>query len=448
MYEGGSALEPGRLTTAAGLEPWLPVLTDVVATFVDATGDLETLARCIAERVAQLLDVACQIYVLGEDGTGWQQRAFAGNAVAANAAPISRDDAAVRQALDSGQPVFSAAAATLDQAPVESAPSPPWVYVPLRSRGRSFGLLALARTDRDPLPLSATEILLGRYLAQAAAVALEYSGTLLRADRQLAERQRMADRLQLLAQASRDFSAASAEIEQANRLKSEFLANMSHELRTPLNAIIGFSSLLHAGRVGALTETQVEYLGDILVSSRHLLRLINDVLDLAKVEAGRIELQPEPVDLRRVSLEVKDILRGLAAEKHVELSFHVDPELSDVVADARLLKQILYSYLSNAVKFTSEHGTVLASISAGPNDTFDIRVEDHGIGIRPEDLQRLFVEFQQLDSSTAKTYPGTGLGLALTKRIVEAQGGSVSVSSVAGKGSVFGARLPRKLRLP
>ncbi|HWA72911.1 MAG TPA: ATP-binding protein [Polyangiaceae bacterium] len=235
-------------------------------------------------------------------------------------------------------------------------------------------------------------------------------------------------------------------VQEANRLKSEFLANMSHELRTPLNAIIGFSALLHAGRAGPLSETQIEYLGDILVSSRHLLQLINDVLDLAKVEAGRIDLQPEPIDLNRVTGEVRDILRGLAAEKHVAISFQVDESLNDVVTDARALKQILYNYLSNAIKFTPENGAVRTTIAASNDDTFRVSVEDNGIGIRTEDLERLFVEFQQLDSSSAKKYPGTGLGLALTKRVVEAQGGSVSVVSEPGKGSTFSANLPRILK--
>jgi PAS domain S-box-containing protein len=240
-----------------------------------------------------------------------------------------------------------------------------------------------------------------------------------------------------------ELEALNHRAQEANRLKSEFLANMSHELRTPLNAIIGFSSLLHAGRVGKLTDTQVEYLGDILVSSRHLLQLINDVLDLAKVEAGKLELELGSVDLSRLAAEVRDILRGLAAEKHVELDIDVAPEVGPVQADARLLKQILYNYLSNAIKFTPEHGKVSVRIWAPSAATFKIEVEDSGIGIKPDDMRRLFVEFQQLDASGRK-YPGTGLGLALTKRLIEAQGGTVSVVSVVGKGSTFAAELPRQ----
>ena len=234
--------------------------------------------------------------------------------------------------------------------------------------------------------------------------------------------------------------------QEASRLKSEFLANMSHELRTPLNAIIGFSALMHAGKAGPMSETQTEYLGDILTSSRHLLQLINDILDLAKVEAGRIEIQPQAVDLSRVAAEVKDILRGLAVEKHVEITLEIADELADVVTDPRLLKQVLYNYLSNAIKFTSERGAILVKMAPAAADRFKLSVRDNGIGINARDIARLFQEFQQLDSGISKHYPGTGLGLALTKRVVEAQGGEVGVTSKLGEGSEFWAELPRRPR--
>jgi protein-histidine pros-kinase len=233
-------------------------------------------------------------------------------------------------------------------------------------------------------------------------------------------------------------------MQEANRLKSEFVANMSHELRTPLNSIIGFSEIMHSGRVGAISADHKEYLGDILASSRHLLQLINDVLDLAKVESGKIEFRPEPIELGKLVSEVKDILRGLAAEKHTKVESEVDPALQYLVLDPAKLKQVLYNYLSNALKFTPDHGRVLVRVTAVDGDTFRIDVTDTGIGVRSEDLHRLFVEFQQLDASTSKKYPGTGLGLALTKRIVEAQGGRVDVRSAPGAGSTFSAILPRK----
>jgi PAS domain S-box-containing protein len=251
-----------------------------------------------------------------------------------------------------------------------------------------------------------------------------------------------------ISERKRDMDEQNRRMQEANRLKSEFLANMSHELRTPLNAVIGFASLIHAGKAGPISDVQKEYLGDILGSSRHLLQLINDVLDLAKVESGRMELQVERIDLSRVIGEVRDILRGLAAEKRIRLTVEIAPTLSVVNLDGRMLKQILYNYLSNAIKFTADGGRVHLRAGDGDDDkTFRIDVEDNGIGIRPEDMGRLFVEFQQLDSGLAKRFQGTGLGLALTKRIAEAQGGRVDVKSVIGQGSTFSVVLPRNVTI-
>jgi PAS domain S-box-containing protein len=233
-------------------------------------------------------------------------------------------------------------------------------------------------------------------------------------------------------------------VQEANRLKSEFLANMSHELRTPLNAIIGFSEVISDGKAGPTTSTQHEFLGDILSSGRHLLQLINDVLDLAKVESGRMDFYPESIDLPSIVGEARDTLRSLAAKKEIEIATEIDSSLSNIVTDPAKLRQLLYNYLSNALKFTPDGGTVTVRIKADGDDYFLIEVEDSGIGISEDDLARLFVEFQQLDASTAKKYQGTGLGLALTKRIVEAQGGQVGVRSTPGRGSTFWALLARK----
>jgi PAS domain S-box-containing protein len=232
-------------------------------------------------------------------------------------------------------------------------------------------------------------------------------------------------------------------VQEANRLKSEFLANMSHELRTPLNGIIGFAQLMHDEKVGPVSADHKEYLGDILASSRHLLQLINDVLDLAKVESGKLEFVPEPIDVAKLLGEVRDIVRTMAAQKHIQLQTDVDPALDGVQADPGKLKQVLYNYVSNALKFTPDGGRVVVRIGPEGADRFRIEVEDTGIGIAAEDVGRLFAEFVQLDASAAKKYPGTGLGLALTKRLVEAQGGEVGVESVRGEGSTFYAVLPR-----
>ena len=237
-------------------------------------------------------------------------------------------------------------------------------------------------------------------------------------------------------------------IKEANRLKSEFLANMSHELRTPLNAIIGFAELLHDGQVPADSPQYHEFLGDILTSGRHLLQLINDVLDLAKVEAGKLEFRAEPIDLGRLFKEVFAILRTVAAQKQLRLELELEPTVDGVVLDPSRFKQVAYNYLSNAIKFTPNGGRVIARIRPEGRDELRFEVEDNGPGIAQADLPRLFSEFQQLDAGSNKRHAGTGLGLALTRRLVEAQGGSVGVRSTVGFGTIFHAILPRKANVP
>jgi PAS domain S-box-containing protein len=232
-------------------------------------------------------------------------------------------------------------------------------------------------------------------------------------------------------------------IQEANRLKSEFLANMSHELRTPLNAIIGFAELLHDGQVDPESPQHKEFLGDILTSGRHLLQLINDVLDLAKVEAGKLDFRPETVELGKLLAEVVAITRTTSANKRINMKTEIDPSVGAVVLDPSRFKQVAYNYVSNALKFTPENGSVTIRILPEGPEAFRLEVEDTGIGIEQADLGRLFVEFQQLDGGASKRHQGTGLGLALTRRLVEAQGGTVGVRSTPGKGSVFYASLPR-----
>jgi signal transduction histidine kinase len=232
-------------------------------------------------------------------------------------------------------------------------------------------------------------------------------------------------------------------IQEASRLKSEFLANMSHELRTPLNAIIGFAELLHDGQVDIESPTHKEFLGDILSSGRHLLQLINDILDLAKVEAGKLEFRPEQVEIPRLVSEVVAILRTTAAHKQIRLETQVDPSVAILTIDPARLKQVAYNYLSNALKFTPSGGSVTLRIKPEGSDRFRLEVQDTGVGIAQADIGRLFVEFQQLEAGAAKRHQGTGLGLALTRRLVEAQGGLVGVKSALGEGSTFHACLPR-----
>jgi signal transduction histidine kinase/CheY-like chemotaxis protein len=241
---------------------------------------------------------------------------------------------------------------------------------------------------------------------------------------------------------SAELETQNRRIREASRLKSEFLANMSHELRTPLNAIIGFAELLHDGQVEPGSPTHNEFLGDILNSGRHLLQLINDVLDLAKVEAGKLEFRPEIVEVSRLVGEVIAILRTTAAQKQIRVETQLDPTVTTLTIDPARLKQVAYNYLSNALKFTPVGGSVILRIKPEEGDRFRLEVQDTGIGISREDLGRLFVEFQQLEAGAAKRHQGTGLGLAVVRRLVEAQGGSVGVKSTLSVGSTFYASLP------
>jgi len=262
--------------------------------------------------------------------------------------------------------------------------------------------------------------------------------------RDIADRKKLQEELR---KTNEELQQQNQSAQQANRLKSEFLANMSHELRTPLNGIIGFAEIMHDEKVGPISPDHKEYLHDILTSARHLLQLINDVLDLSKVESGKFEFLFEKTDPVILVGEVRDIVRTLAAKKRIKLQTEIHPSLSTIEADARSLKQILYNYVSNALKFTPEEGEVKVSIMPEEGDSFRIEVADTGVGIRSEDLHRLFMEFQQLDTSSSEQYAGTGLGLALTKRIVEAHGGHVGVKSTPGKGSIFYATMPRVQRV-
>jgi PAS domain S-box-containing protein len=228
---------------------------------------------------------------------------------------------------------------------------------------------------------------------------------------------------------------------EASATKGKFLAAMSHEFRTPLNGIIGLAELMFDSVAGPVSEEQQEYLGDILASSRHLLHLVNDVLDMAKVESGKMEFRMEPLELAPLLREVRDVLRILAERKKITVTVDA-ADVDRVVADASRLKQVVYNYLSNAIKFTPDGGTIQVRARWEGPSAFRIEVEDSGTGIDPADIARLFADFQQLDST--KSGVGTGLGLALTKHIVERQGGAVGVRSHLGAGSVFFAVLPIK----
>ena len=244
---------------------------------------------------------------------------------------------------------------------------------------------------------------------------------------------------------SRELEEQNLRIQEANRLKSEFLANMSHELRTPLNAVIGFAEVLIDGKAGTVNAEQQEYLNDILTSGHHLLQLINDVLDLAKIEAGKMDLVPETFSLKTVADVVCAVMRPIASKRRIKIHLEAPQPSDTVTLDLLKFKQILYNLLSNAVKFSHDDGEVKVVIELDAQRQIQLQVKDFGIGIKSDDLPRIFREFEQLDSGAARRFPGTGLGLALTKKIVELHQGSIRVESEFGKGSTFTIALPRQM---
>jgi signal transduction histidine kinase len=241
----------------------------------------------------------------------------------------------------------------------------------------------------------------------------------------------------------RELEQKSRELEGANRHKSEFLANMSHELRTPLNAIIGFSEVLLERMFGDLTAKQEEYLQDVLASGRHLLSLINDILDLSKVEAGRMDLELTAFDLRLALENALTLVRERAARHGLSVGLHVEPGVGEIVGDERKVKQVLLNLLSNAVKFTPPGGRI--DVRAGlAEGAVEVAVTDTGIGIAPEDQEAIFEEFRQVGADYARKREGTGLGLTLARKLVELHGGRLWVESEPGRGSTFTVTLPRR----
>ncbi len=287
--------------------------------------------------------------------------------------------------------------------------------VPMMREGEAIGCITTSFTE--PGAFTEKQIALLRAFADQAVIAIQN------------------------AELFREIQEKSAQLEIANKHKSDFLANMSHELRTPLNAIIGFSEVLLEKMFGDVNERQLDYLKDIHSSGKHLLSLINDILDLSKIEAGRMELDLAEFDLPSALQNAMTLVKERAQRNGIELSLEVDPALSTVTADERKFKQILLNLLSNAVKFTPQNGRV--GVRAAPTaGAVEVAVSDTGIGIAAEDQASVFEEFKQVGRDYTRKAEGTGLGLALTKRFVELHGGSIRLSSEPGKGSTFTFTIP------
>jgi signal transduction histidine kinase/ActR/RegA family two-component response regulator len=288
-------------------------------------------------------------------------------------------------------------------------------------------------------------------MADQLAIAIENARLYQQARQEISERQRAEAELakeramlaERVAERTMDLMAANEELARAARLKDEFLASMSHELRTPLTAVLGMVEILKMEAYGPLTEQQNKSLDVIDDSGRHLLELINDILDLSKIEADKLELEIEPVSVDSVCQSSLQFVKQTALDKYIDVSFEHDTDVSVLQADERRLKQILVNLLSNAVKFTPDEGQVgLEVVADHKNQRAHFVVWDTGIGIAPEDRDRLFQPFVQLDSKLARQYSGTGLGLALVNRMTKMHGGEVAVESEVGKGSRFTVSLP------
>ncbi len=235
--------------------------------------------------------------------------------------------------------------------------------------------------------------------------------------------------------------------ESSNKAKSEFIANMSHELKTPLNAIIGFSEAMLGGIYGPINERHREYLSDILLSGEKLLGLINDMLDLTKIEAGSVDLDLRGFSLRELVKSAEGMLREKMVSHNITLECRIDDGLDEISADERKLKQVMVNLLSNAIKFSPDGGKVTVRAQR-LKDSVEISVEDTGIGIAKDDIPKLFQPFCQLESSFPKRYGGAGFGLFLTKRLVELHGGQIRVESQKGEGTAFTFSIPVATRRP
>jgi signal transduction histidine kinase len=286
--------------------------------------------------------------------------------------------------------------------------------VPLLREGVALGVIRVSRTEIQPF--TDEQIALLKTFADQAVIAIE--------------------NVRLF----KELERANRELSTASRHKSEFLANMSHELRTPLNAVIGFSEVLADRMFGDVNEKQEEYLKDIHASGTHLLSLINDILDLSKIEAGRMELELTDFHLPTALDSALTLVRERAGRRSITLHTSIDDRLHDVRADERKIRQVVLNLLSNAIKFTPEGGRI--EVGAVPRDGFvEVSVTDTGVGIAPEDQEAVFEEFRQVGAADKKA-EGTGLGLTLCRKFVELHGGRIWVKSQVGIGSTFAFTIP------
>jgi len=396
-----------------------------VSQALSSTLDVEAVLNTIVSRASQMAGAAgCSIYEYDEAAEQFELRAThnydAAFVEALRAAPLRKGEGLMGRATEMREPIQipditepgayqSSVRDTLIRFGYRALLS-----VPLLREDHIIGSLSFNRKAPGEFPAAVVEVL--KTFATQSALAIQN------------------------ARLFREIADKSAQLEAASRHKSEFLANMSHELRTPLNAIIGFSEVLAQGMFGAINEKQTEYLQDILESGRHLLSLINDILDLSKIEAGRMELELTEFDLPQAIQNALTLVRERALRRGIALHHAIDDRIAASRADERKVKQVLLNLLSNAIKFTPEGGRI--EVRAAPADGMvEVSVTDTGVGIAPEDQDAVFEEFRQVGTADKKA-EGTGLGLALSRKFIELHGGKIHVTSQVGVGSTFTFTLP------
>jgi signal transduction histidine kinase len=404
--------------------------SEILRVMAGSPTEVQPVLDAIAENAARVCG-ASDAHVYRVEGEVLKQWAHVGpipGLAPGESLPLSRGSLIGRCILDRRAIHMRDAAVDLDPSeyPISVQLQRRWGYrtslsVPLIRNGVGIGGIAIRRMEVHPFTPKEIELL--ETFADQAVIAIEN----VRLFNEIREK--------------------SAQLEIASRHKSEFLATMSHELRTPLNAIIGFSEVLLQQMFGPLNPKQAEYLDDVLSSGRHLLGLINDILDLSKIEAGRMELDVDTFSLVEALQNGVTMVRERAARHRIALALDVAPGVDLIEADPRKVKQVLFNLLSNAVKFTPDGGRVDVT-AAHANGDIVIAVKDTGIGISPEDQERIFEEFQQARRQTQRSREGTGLGLSLAKRFVELHGGRIWVESEPGKGSTFTFTLPVRTRAP
>jgi signal transduction histidine kinase len=393
---------------------------------VSSTLDVETVLDMIVSRASQLAGAdGCSIFEYDEGAQQFELRATHNDDTpfveALRAVPLRKGEGLIGRAAEMREPIQipditqpgayqSSVRDTLIRFGYRALLS-----VPLLRENQIIGSLSFNRKAPGAFPAEVVDVL--KTFATQSALAIQN------------------------ARLFREIADKSQQLEAASRHKSEFLANMSHELRTPLNAVIGFSEVLLQRMFGELNDKQDEYLKDIYASGQHLLSLINDILDLSKIEAGRMELAPAPFHLPTALENAVTLVKERAGRHGIVLQVDVDPRLGEVVGDERKIKQVLLNLLSNAVKFTPEGGRI--SLKASRTDgAVEIAVTDTGIGIAPEDQAAIFEEFRQVGTDETRKQEGTGLGLTLAKKFIELHGGRIWVESELGRGSTFTFTLP------